>query len=144
MKSKCYVDYGRCLTQWLIFVHFPNVTPNFRSTGPDLTTIYYHRKFSKWNRFRLDSFRHDISSAIWVTSSETGLASHLAPITWVTTRATVSQGFFPWLFIAMLWTVTIWSSLEVFSYKYSGLRWFKPGTLGSVGGRATNSATPPP
>jgi hypothetical protein len=42
-----------------------NMTPNFRSTGLDLTTIYYHRKFSKWNRFRLDSFRHDISPAIW-------------------------------------------------------------------------------
>jgi hypothetical protein len=95
---------------------------NFSSVYPtaDLTMINKHRKFH--------SFRHDISPAIWVTSSNTGLASYLAPITWVTTCATVSQG----------------SSLEVFTYEYSGPRWFEPQTLGSVGGCATNSATPPP
>jgi hypothetical protein len=29
-----------------------------------------------------------------VTSSDTGLALYLTPIAWVTTQATVSQGFF--------------------------------------------------
>jgi hypothetical protein len=49
---------------------------------------------SKWNQFRLDSFVHDLSPANWGTSSNTVLASYLAPITWVTTLVTVSQGFF--------------------------------------------------
>ncbi len=64
MKVKCNVDNRLCLTQWLIFHMFPNMTPNFIRTGPNLTTTYNLSKFSKWNWFRLDSFRHDISTAI--------------------------------------------------------------------------------
>jgi hypothetical protein len=39
------------------------------SVRPDLTMIKKHHKFSKWNQFRQDSFLHDISPAIWVSSN---------------------------------------------------------------------------
>jgi hypothetical protein len=50
------------------------------------------RKFPKWRTSLVGSYLAYIYDT-WVTSSNPGLASYLAPIPWVTTCATVSQGY---------------------------------------------------
>jgi hypothetical protein len=66
------------------------------------------RKLLKWKTSLVGSY---LIPDTWVTSSNPGFPSYHAPITWVTTRATISHGF-PMLFIAMCWMVTIRSNLE--------------------------------
>jgi hypothetical protein len=74
LKVKCDIDYQRSLAKWLIFHEFYqwSWTQANMSTGPELTMIYKHSKFSKWNQIRLKQNWHDISPAFSGTITNTG------------------------------------------------------------------------